>query len=254
VAGRDRDATVAIAPVDVPSDDGPSLVTEVLPAHDTQELEPTREIAAGGGTAAAVEAPRHPRERPLTPVWFGRALLIVAVLAVVAVVATRANPDGPSGGGGDGGGVAPVAIQGASDFDPLGGGGEHGDEVSLAFDGDPATAWTTEGYEQPNLGGIKAGVGIWFDLGQEVDVRRIDLTLPVAGSDIAVYALAQQPQGGDPSAWGEPIATLAQAATTQDIEVAADRTARYWLVWLTNLGPDGNRYRGGVAEIAFAAR
>lgn len=251
-AGRDPDATVAIAPVDVPVPDAAGHATEVLPVHDTADLEPTREIAAGG-SADGVDVPAPPRERPLRPAWFGRALLIVAVIAVIAVVATRGDDGAPSGGG-DGDGVTPVPVQGASDFDPLGGGGEHGDEVPLAYDGDPATAWTTEGYEQPDLGGIKAGVGIWFDLGQEVDVRRVDLTLPVAGSDIALYAFAQQPQGGDPGAWGEPVATLAQAGTDEGVDVAAGTTGRYWLVWITNLGPDGDRYRGGVAEIAFAAR
>lgn len=254
VAGRDADATVAMPPIEVPVPDAASRATEVLPVHATGELEPTREIAAGD--AAADVAPTKlgaGSVRPLRPAWFGRALLIVAVLAIIVVVATRGGSEPPTGDGGGDGGVAPVAIQGASDFDPLGGGGEHGDEVPLAYDGDPATAWTTEGYEQPNLGGIKAGVGIWFDLGAEIDVGGIHLTLPVAGSDVAVYALAQEPQGGDPAAWGEPVATLAQAATDQEVEVA-DRAARYWLVWITNLGADGNRYRGGVAEIAFSAR
>lgn len=233
--------------------------TQVLPVHDTQELEPTRPIAVEAGDEPRTVAGRPPTRddrpaRPLRPAWFGRALLVVAVLAVIVVVATRYDSGAPLDGGNGGEGAEPVAIQAASDFDPLGGGGEHGDEVPFAFDGDPATAWTTEGYEQPDLGGIKAGVGIWFDLGQPSDVRRITLTMPFEGADVAVYGLDTQPQGRDPSAWGEPVATLSGAPAHQDVQVPEGRTARYWLVWITHLGPDDGRYRAGVAEIAFAAR
>jgi len=252
----DPDATAVLDAV--PS--GPAYpadveATQILPAPGVGAVPATHEMIAGTDLDddQDVQASSGVQRRP-RGAWLGGAALAVAVLALVAVMVSRDSPDGGGGGTGGAEGGQPVAIQGASDFDPLGGGGEHSDEVPAAYDGDPATAWTTEGYEQPNLGGIKSGVGIWFDLGDAVDVGRIDVTMAVAGTDYALYALDTAPEGGDPAAWGEPVATATQAGPSQAIDVPDGKQARYWLVWLTNLGRDDGRFRGGVAEIAFVAR
>lgn len=244
-AGTDRDATAVMAAVEGP------VTTQVMRAADTAEV-PVVGVASGEqayrADAASGESQQPPTtERPLRPSWFLRAMVVIAALAVIGIVVTRGDRQAGQGGGAGG---QPVAIAAASDFDPLGGGGEHGDEVPLAYDGDPATAWTTEGYEQPNLGGIKPGVGIWFDLGSSTSIARIDLAMYVAGSDFSIYAFDEEPQGGDAAAWGEPVATVTQAGSTEAIDVSGG-SGRYWLVWLTNLGPDAGRYRGGVAEITF---
>src|SRR5690606_31761976 len=73
----------------------------------------------------------------------------------------------------------------ATDFDPEGDPPEeYPEDAPLAVDGDPATAWGTQTYEQQfGPGGLKSGVGLVLDLGGSQDVRRVRIT--VRGGDTA---------------------------------------------------------------------
>ena len=70
----------------------------------------------------------------------------------------------------------PIAIAGADVFDPGGDGEpENPDDVPLAFDGDPATAWSTLEYRgSPAFGNLKDGVGLLLDLGGAQEVAGVD--------------------------------------------------------------------------------
>src|SRR5699024_5030765 len=92
-----------------------------------------------------------------------------------------------SGDGGSGEGE-PLAILNAAGFDPPPGDGvEHNAEVQRVYDGDPETMWTTEGYNDENFGGVKDGVGLTVDLGQQQQINSVTLQLPVPVS-ATVYA------------------------------------------------------------------
>ena len=54
------------------------------------------------------------------------------------------------------------------------------------FDGKDNTFWSSEGYASANLGGLKKGVGVRLDLGQNRNVSTVKLVLPNA-SDVTVY-------------------------------------------------------------------
>ncbi|MFI6447607.1 protein kinase family protein [Kitasatospora sp. NPDC050543] len=141
----------------------------------------------------------------------------------------------------------PVAISDLQSFNPLGNSPEHVSQLPLAFDGDPATVWTTQGYEDPiNL--IKEGTGLLVDLGSaqqvsSVDVRfvgttRVELRMP-AGQATAAPA---KPGG---------YTTLDQGSGTQvTLKPQTPVNSRYLLIWMTALPKDGDgKYRGQVAEI-----
>ncbi len=187
-----------------------------------------------------------------------RVLLPVAALAVLAVIvfavglAVRGNggagQDGGSGeeGGGGGGGDGAVAVADAADFDPLGGGSEHSEDVPKAHDGDPATAWKTEGYNQPDLA-PKAGVGMWARADSQPATVTVDLAN--GGSTVGLYAFEGEPPP-DPADWGDPIGS---ASGEDSVTAEVPDGSTVVLVWFTELPPDGGRHRDGVAEITFGS-
>ncbi|HZC26578.1 MAG TPA: protein kinase family protein, partial [Actinopolymorphaceae bacterium] len=84
-----------------------------------------------------------------------------------------------------------VPIVSAHDYDPAKGGDgeEHPEDVGKAFDGDINTRWETMSYHNnPKLGLLKAGVGIWFDLGTDQDIGSVRLDLVGTGTDLELRA------------------------------------------------------------------
>ncbi|GAA4985858.1 protein kinase family protein [Actinopolymorpha pittospori] len=145
-----------------------------------------------------------------------------------------------------------VPIASAKDYDPPpdGNGEEHPEEIRQAYDGNPSTMWTTMSYHNdPNLGGIKAGVGLWVDLGKVEDVGSVDVSLRKGGTDIELLAApesaASAPTGID--GWQRVASTSAD--TKVSLKPKEPVRARYLLLWLTKLPPDGGDYRGGISEI-----
>jgi putative peptidoglycan lipid II flippase len=181
-------------------------------------------------------------------------LLVVAGLAVVGFfVFTELLDDGRGRGGGGGSAAAePVEIVSGRDFDPLGGDGEHPEVAADAIDGDPASAWITEGYNSSDMD--KEGVGYAFDLGEAVEVAgiRLDTTLP--GWTFELYGseedfTAPPTDGRLTSTDGEDTF---QADRVTEIELDPVM-ARYVLVWITELPTDGSDYRANIAEAEIQA-
>lgn len=147
------------------------------------------------------------------------------------------EPEAPAG---------PWRIAGADDVDPEGDGAEHPTEVALAIDGDPATAWTTERYNTADLGGVKDGVGMVFDLGRPREVGEVRLVTPLPGwrfelrgsADGASFARLEGPDGS--------TSFVARAETAVTVEPGE---VRYVLVWITELADAGDGYRAAVAEV-----
>jgi serine/threonine protein kinase len=145
-----------------------------------------------------------------------------------------------------------VPVVAAQDFDPEGEGGENHDEVGRAIDGDPSTGWRTLTYRgNPQLGGLKSGVGLVLDLGSDQEVGSVQLTLVGAPTDLELYATA--PGFNDPPA--ELADARRVAGTTVDgtsgvIRLDPKVTTRYLVVWLTRLPAVQGGYRGEIAEVA----
>ncbi len=154
---------------------------------------------------------------------------------------------GPSGGVGAAIDLArpPVVVR---DFDP-GDGAEQRGSVPNAYDSDPSTAWTTEGYKTARFGGLKEGVGLLVDLGTPTVVGSVKVGVAIAGADVQLRS-ANAPS---PSADGYGVVASSSGAKQVATLVPSTATpARYWLVWFTKLpkGEDG-RYREGIAELVF---
>jgi hypothetical protein len=141
-----------------------------------------------------------------------------------------------------------VRVVSASAYDPGGDGSENDSAARLAVDGDPSTAWTTDRYATPELGGLKPGVGLVFRLGRAVAPRTIRITFGVAGSWARVYVGSSRDSLLDT----QPIATVHGARATATLQAKRSRTGRLLLVWLTKLPPadSGGGYRGTIAGIS----
>ena len=135
------------------------------------------------------------------------------------------------------------------DFDPRPGGSgeENHEDRRLAVDGDPRTAWRTKTYfRDPQMGGLKPGVGLLLDLGERRRVSTITLQLEGRGTTVEIRAGDERSDNIDDYALKNrsedtgPLVTLSPAAE-----------ARYLLVWLTKLPPaeSDTRFRGGIAEL-----
>jgi hypothetical protein len=219
------------------------------------------------------QAPHHypPQEREQRPRWWRIAAALVALLVLAGagllgwqLMSTAFDNPGPSttpsarntptpdktetAAAG-----SPIRIAGAKDFDPQpdGNNEEHPEDVDKAYDGNQSTMWTTMSYHNnPQLGGIKAGVGVWFDLGKPVDVGRVELSLRSGGTDVQLRA-APEDASSAPSAIDDWRQIAKQDGAGGEATLRPDKPVRtrFLLVWLTKLPPEGSDYRGGIAEI-----
>jgi serine/threonine-protein kinase len=178
------------------------------------------------------------------------ALLIAVLLAIAAIVAGvialhgggSGHPSSSAGGGGGGGTVssgAPVSLSGVTTYDPQGSGDEHSSTAPAATDGNPSTSWYTETYSTPSFGGLKDGVGLVLDAGSPVAVKSLTVTTPTPGFQASVMT---------GSALGGPF-TSDSATQTVDGTTTFDlngSTARYYVLWITQLPPGG---KADVSEV-----
>lgn len=163
---------------------------------------------------------------------------------------TTQTTDGDGGGGGGDGddgddGGEPFQILNAAGYDPPpGDGSEHNSEVQRVYDGDPETAWTTEGYEAPDFGGVKDGVGLTVDLGQQQEISSVTLQLPTS-ADATVYV------GDSPTNDGTEIGKTEGQDGEVTLEADEPEEAQYVTVWFTSLEQDDSdgRYRAALGEI-----
>lgn len=120
----------------------------------------------------------------------------------------------------------------------VGPGGAAGDAPATAdrvIDGGTGPAWQTEWYATPNFGGLQSGTGLLIDMGHTVTVTSVQVTLgSEAGTDLQVRV-------GDSSA----VSSLTTAAAeyggggTVQLKLTSPTQARYVLIWITKLAPDG---------------
>lgn len=157
---------------------------------------------------------------------------------------TQSGPTEPGPTGGQ-----PIAILSATGFDPQGDGQEKNTQAPRVYDGNTATAWTSEGYASANFGGLgKKGLGVRLDLGQRTSVNQVKVDLGNGPVDVTVYVA---PTG---SLEGATAIGSVTAATGQ-IELKATTVmpqTQYVIVWFTTLAPDGGRFRASISEIALS--
>lgn len=279
-ARADTDAAVAPPhPRSVEDDTQFSLAAQsAAPDSDVDRVD-TNPVGAGGATNRSGADPVRPStpasgRKPAPTVYRRRRVGagVVAVLVLAGVVllgwqltlagldhtrspalATADNSVPPAPSATPTPGARPITIVAAGDYDPDGNNEEHPDLVRNAYDGTKSTAWTTLQYfGDPHLGKLKPGVGLWIDLGAVRPVATVHIDLIGNGTDLDLLVPNQPDANSAPPAFADwKQVARADAAKNTVTLTLTDVRARFVLVWLTKLPPDGTgNYRGGIREIA----
>ncbi|WP_342372427.1 murein biosynthesis integral membrane protein MurJ [Propioniciclava soli] len=206
------------------------------------------EAARPGGPDARSLPPDPPRR------WYGALLGLFAVTLVVSLVMvgnglsqTARTPQEP----------ATYAVASARDFDPAGDGGddtENPDQASLAVDGDPTTAWTTERYGRTaTFNDRKPGAGVIVDLGEVREVGRVSVLLgsgPTSGEiRVPNDPTAVVPPLGSERDW-RTVARFDGAGGEVQLPLDAAEATRFVLVYLTELPRVEPNHQGSIFEVS----
>lgn len=199
------------------------------------------------------------RERPR---WLVLIALIAMVLAIFMVVKSCSNSPGSSSTGSSRGGAGaaarPLVISAVTDFDPSADGGngeENLGQLGAVTDGKADTFWRSVIYHnRAELGGLKPGVGIVIDLGKEVQLSTVTVSLERAGGTVQLRvpndaAAAAAPMDSQKS-W-RLVAVAEDAAQTTTLTPTEAVRTRWALVYFTRLPTiQPARYQVGVGELA----
>jgi serine/threonine protein kinase len=183
--------------------------------------------------------------RAVLPVLLLVAAAVVAAIWLASVLSDRSPSRNNSPDTSNGGASGRLTIASAQDLDPYGDGEEHAEDVPLAYDGDTATAWETESYEDTLSLLGKRGLGLVFDLGESVQVAEVEVT---GCTDCEIQILAGDSLEDTETAY-EAVAESGSADDVQTFDVD-DFTAQYWVVWITSL-PGGGGGSATVSEVSF---
>jgi len=168
-------------------------------------------------------AARPRRAAPALVVLLG--LLLVGA-ATAALLLTRGDENG--GNGAQAAGNASVRLQGVASYDPLGDEAEHPEAVAEATDGDTATYWTTERYD--DFAQTKQGVGLVLDAGEgDPSSFTIRSDTPGFAAEIRAGESAEGPF--------ERVVSPSQTAAAETTWELEDGGARYYAVWITDMAP-----------------
>ena len=122
---------------------------------------------------------------------------------------------------------ATVALKGLTSYDPEGDNrSEHSEDAHLATDGQMSTYWTTERY---NSGLQKSGVGLVLDAGGLKKLSTLAIRTDSPG-------FTAQIQAGASSSGGFLPVSDSQAVGARTAFSIRGKAARYYVVWITDLG------------------
>lgn len=146
----------------------------------------------------------------------------------------------------------PYAVESVTLLDASGEATDNPDLAGHAADDDAQTAWVSARYDEATFDETKDGIGLVFDLGQEHEIRNVQIQLVRGGLDVQLYAAETLPPAAEgPTGWGE--VRWAQTDILSSQPVALNPTvARYWLLWIHGLSPSSTgEFTAEVAEVAF---
>ena len=219
-----------------------------LDGDDTGDLAapdaPLPPLPAFDDSAAGAAAPdqRRPGDSFLGSEGRWLAAVLVIIVLVGALVAVgfatgvldpqripiiSARDDGDDGGGEPAPQPVALDIVDIVAFDPQGDGSENDEELPLAIDGDPNTAWRTEGYDTAAFGNLKEGVGLFVDLGEARSLQGVRVDTSTPGFSYEVRVAGQGPPAA-PAGW-RTVARVgaAQASNRSPLDGVS---ARYVLI------------------------
>jgi eukaryotic-like serine/threonine-protein kinase len=181
--------------------------------------------------------------RPAAPVLFLIAGLLALAIAAAGYLLTRGGHETAATVGPPPAAAGTVGVRAVGARDPEGDGGEHNERVALATDGDLSTYWETEHYASRDFGRLKSGVGLVLDAGRPVRLGALTVRTDTPGFTAVIRAGSSA--DGPFTAVSGPQ-TVA-GSTAFSLRVASPE--QYYLLWITQLAPDGDRFQTHVNEV-----
>jgi hypothetical protein len=147
----------------------------------------------------------------------------------------------------------PLAVVQPTDarlYDPEGD-GQEAKGIADATDGNPDTSWRTAHYRtRADLGGLKPGIGIEYDFGKPTSLRQITVSTQQPGTQVEIRA-GNDPGASDPNGY-QVVSATRTMSSTDTFPIKTGTSARYYIVWMTQLAPDGpGQFQGSISEVAF---
>jgi tRNA A-37 threonylcarbamoyl transferase component Bud32 len=237
---RDSTPPPSAPPVPVP---GPADHTVGIDRTEAEALSPTPAEALSPTPAERRVVTARRRPRALV------ALLAVAAVVVAGYVGVRAvsgGDDGDPGGGAAATEDSQLTIAGVADFDPDGDEQESGNATGQATDGNPATVWSTERYNNRDFDDPKRGVGLILELEREEAIGRVEVATDDDDWNGQIYVA--DASGANLEDWGEPVAQEEGLGQLALFDLREGTRGRFVLVWITRLPADGKL---GLAEVTL---
>ena len=144
-------------------------------------------------------------------------------------------------------------IVSVGDLDPESSDGEENSETApLAADRDTTTGWTTEGYQQVDLGGLKSGVGLIFDLGNPQEVSEIRIRTNLPGWEFEIQSSDDASSLGQEREDENGATTFETGGRTTTVRFEEPVVNQYFVVWITLLAQEvEGTWRAEIAEVDF---
>jgi hypothetical protein len=135
-------------------------------------------------------------------------------------------------------------------YDPRGD-GQESDGIADTTDGDSGTSWRTAHYRnRADFGGLKPGIGIAYDFGKPTTLRQVTVSTAQPGTQVQIRA-GNDPDASDADDYQVVGGTKTMGAS-DTFSIKAGTSARYYIVWLTQLVPDGpGQFQGSISEVTF---
>jgi hypothetical protein len=142
----------------------------------------------------------------------------------------------------------PVTPAGVSVYNP-GGTGDSPNRAKYAIDGNPATVWRTDQYQQ-QLPALKTGVGLLVNFQRPINLSQVVIDAVSAGTKVEIrVADSKNPQLNATRVVGS--GDLSSAQTT--ISLQQPQQTQYVVVWITQLGTSGGNFVSQIGDLTFTA-
>lgn len=251
-----RAALLSVGAAPSPAADLTSTTIETAPGH-TSAAAP---LPGGAPIPPPPQPASAPSFRQTERSWLVPTILVVVVAVALGIAGLLLRQSGAGdllGGvrdaiGGDSAKASALTIASATAFDPTGDGHENDDLAVNVHDGDPSTAWRTEGYNDRDITRLKDGVGIVLTLDAEATLESLELESPTNGWRAEIYVAASP--ADELGGWGEPVAStdgLPSGTNTIDLGEAKGTAV---LIWILDRGDAAGRAPAEIQEARLLGR
>ena len=114
----------------------------------------------------------------------------------------------------------------------------------------PAGPFRSRYRHRADFGGLKPGIGIEYDFGKPTSLRQVTVSTQQPGTQVQIRA-GNDPDASDPDDY-KVVGQTRTMSFTDAFSIEPGTSARYYIVWLTQLVQDGpDQFQGSISEVTF---